>query len=172
MNRNHSPDYLASTRPFQRFWTIGRFRKLRLQRVYGQCRRNRSGVAAVEFAVVAPVFVVFVMGLIEVSRGIMMQQVVTNAAREGARAAVLDGSTVSSVQSVVRSYLTAANVPSTVGTITVTIPATRYNNSATVNVSVPYSSVSWVPIPRYLGSMNLTSSASMRCEAVSTSSGS
>jgi Flp pilus assembly pilin Flp len=63
MNRNHSPDSLDSDRLFQRFWAFGRFRKLRLQWVYGQCRRNRSGVAAVEFAVVATLLVVLMNGI-------------------------------------------------------------------------------------------------------------
>ena len=116
----------------------------------------------------APVFVLFVMGMIEVSRGLMIQEVITNAAREGARAAVVESSTISTVTSAVQAYLTAANVPTTAATITVTIPAVRYNNYATVTVSVPYSKVSWVPVPKYLGSITLTATSTMRCEAVST----
>ncbi|MGB6041722.1 MAG: TadE family protein, partial [Pirellulales bacterium] len=54
------------------------------------CRKKRRGVAAVEFALVAPLFVLMVMGMIEVGRAIMVQQVLTNASREGARRAVLD----------------------------------------------------------------------------------
>ncbi len=140
----------------------------KLERFRRSCRRNRSGVAAVEFAIVAPVFVLFVMGMVEVSRGLMVQEVVTNAAREGARQAVLDSSTTSSVQTVVKNYLTAANIASSNATITVSIPSTRYNNFATVTVSVPYSKVSWVPVPQFLGSVTLTATSTMRCEAVAT----
>ncbi len=46
-----------------------------------------------EFAVVAPVFLLLVFGMIEYGRMVMVQQVITNASREGARVAVLDGST-------------------------------------------------------------------------------
>ena len=98
----------------------------------------------------------------------MVQEVITNAAREGARAAVVDTSTSSTVTSAVQSYLTAANISTSAATITVTIPAVRYNNYATVTVSVPYSKVTWVPVPKYLGSITLTATSTMRCEAVST----
>jgi Flp pilus assembly protein TadG len=141
---------------------------LKLEKFRRSRRRNRGGVAVVEFAIVAPVFVLFVMGMIEVSRGLMIQEVITNAAREGARAAVVESSTTSTVTSAVQTYLTAANVPTSAATITVTIPAVRYNNFATVTVSVPYSKVSWVPVPKYLGSITLTATSTMRCEAVST----
>lgn len=151
---------LQATFPVRGHFKLENFRRT--------CRSYRSGVAVVEFAIVAPVFVVFVMGMIEVSRGLMVQEVITNAAREGARAAVLDSSTTSSVTSTVQSYLTAANISASAATITVTIPAVRYSNYATVTVSVLYSKVTWVPVPRYLGSITLTATSTMRCEAVST----
>ena len=64
-----------------------------LEKTCRLCRRNRQGASAVEFALVAPVFVVMVFGLIEFGRAIMVQQVMTNAAREGARLAILDSPT-------------------------------------------------------------------------------
>ena len=56
-------------------------------------RKKRRGAAAVEFAVVAPIFLLLVFGMIEYGRMVMVQQVLTNASREGARCAVLDGAT-------------------------------------------------------------------------------
>src|SRR3954452_10155483 len=73
-------------------------------------RRNRRAAAAVEFAVVAPVFLLLVFGMIEYGRMVMVQQIITNASREGARTAVLDGSTTSSVQTAVNNYLTAGSI--------------------------------------------------------------
>ncbi len=142
--------------------------RFQLEQFRRSCRSNRSGVAVVEFAIVAPVFVLFVMGMIEVAHGLMVQEVITNAAREGARTAVVESSTASTVTAAVQAYLTAANIPASAATISVTIPAVRYNNSATVTVSVPYTKVSWVPVPKYLGSITLTATSTMRCEAVST----
>ena len=48
-------------------------------------RKNRLAAAAVEFAVVAPVFLLLVFGMIEYGRMVMVYQILTNASREGAR---------------------------------------------------------------------------------------
>lgn len=48
-------------------------------------QRGRRGVSAVEAAIVLPVVVMFLFGILEYSRYVMMLQVLTNAAREGAR---------------------------------------------------------------------------------------
>ena len=47
-------------------------------------RTKSRGVAAVEFALVAPLFLLFLFGMIEFGRMVMVQQVLTNASREGA----------------------------------------------------------------------------------------
>src|SRR5947209_283568 len=60
---------------------------------------RRWGAAAVEFAIVAPLLVSLVLGLIEFGRVLMVEQILTNAAREGCRTAVLDGSTTSDTSS-------------------------------------------------------------------------
>src|SRR3954452_19389663 len=73
-------------------------------------RKRRRGAAAVEFAVVLPLFVVLVFGMIEYGRMVMVQQIITNASREGARRAVLDGATPSTVQAAVTTYLTDAAI--------------------------------------------------------------
>ena len=62
-------------------------------------RKNRRerGAAAVEFAVVLPVFLMLVMGAIDFGYYFFVSEIVTNAAREGARAgSVLDPGALSS----------------------------------------------------------------------------
>lgn len=49
---------------------------------------NQRGVAAVEFAIVLPILVILLAGIIEFSLLLYNQQVITNASREGARAAI------------------------------------------------------------------------------------
>ncbi len=51
-------------------------------------RRHRRGGAAVEAALVLPMIVMFLFGIMEYGRYIMTLQVMTNAAREGARFAL------------------------------------------------------------------------------------
>ncbi len=52
-------------------------------------RKNRKGAAAVEFALVLPVLVLLLLGIIEFSIALYDKSVVTNASREGARAGIV-----------------------------------------------------------------------------------
>ena len=47
--------------------------------------KNQKGVAAIEFAIVLPLFVIIVFGIIEFSLVFYAKAVITNASREGAR---------------------------------------------------------------------------------------
>src|SRR5260370_15552285 len=52
-------------------------------------RKKQKGVAAVEFALVAPILLLIVFGIIELGIGMYDKAVGTNAAREGARPGIL-----------------------------------------------------------------------------------
>jgi Flp pilus assembly protein TadG len=129
-------------------------------------RKRRRGAAAVEFAVVLPVFVILVFGMIEYGRMVMVQQVITNASREGARKAVLDGATTSSVQTAVTSYLTSAKVNGGSAAVSPNPTSAAAGDPITVTVSIPFSAVSWLPSPMYLGGKTLSASTTMRRESV------
>jgi Flp pilus assembly protein TadG len=53
--------------------------------------RRRLAVAATEFAVAAPLFWVLIVGMFEVSRALMIKEILTDAARKACRTAVLPG---------------------------------------------------------------------------------
>jgi Flp pilus assembly protein TadG len=130
-------------------------------------RRNRRATAAVEFAVVAPVFLLMVFGMIEYGRMVMVYQVLTNASREGARVAVLDGATTASVTSQVNSYLSSGTITGATVTVSPNPPSNaEYGDPVTVTVSIPFSQVSWLPSPMYLGGKTLTSATVMRRETM------
>lgn len=118
-------------------------------------------------ALVAPVFFLFVLGVIEFTRAMMVQALLTNAAHLGARAGILDNAQQSDVTSAVDNYLSAAGIA---GATTVPDPLTpcsaAYGEPVKVTVSLPYSSVSWLPTPTYLKSVTLTASSVMRRETV------
>jgi Flp pilus assembly protein TadG len=135
----------------------------------GLFRKQRRGAAAVEFAVVAPVFFLLVFGMIEYGRMVMVQQIVTNAAREGTRTAVLDGATTSSTQTAAINAMAAGNITIAASNVTVSPnppSLAEYGDDVTVTVSVPFSQVSWLPSPMYLGSKTMTASTTMRRETV------
>ena len=111
-----------------------------------------------------------VFGMIEFGRAIMVQQVLTNASREGARVAVLDSTTptASLVANTVDNYLESAGVTGANVTVDPTEPTTAgYGDPVTVSVEIPFSSVSWLPAPMFLNAdTNLKASTVMRRETV------
>jgi Flp pilus assembly protein TadG len=58
---------------------------------------RRSGAAAVEFALIAPLFLMLLAGIMEFGQAFRIQHSLSMAARYGARAATIDGSTNDSV---------------------------------------------------------------------------
>jgi Flp pilus assembly protein TadG len=123
-------------------------------------RVGRKGVAAVEFAFVAPLFFLLVLGLVEMGRMIMIRQSLTNAAREGCRMAVVGTTTNGSdVDSAVRDYLQSVTSKALdPAKLRVSIPDNLANcpsgTNLKVGVEVYFKDVTWVPID-YLG-MNPT----------------
>ena len=121
----------------------------------------------VEFAIVAPVFFLLVLGMVEYGRMVMVQQVITNASREGARQAVLDGATSVEVSALVNSYLASGSISGATVTVAPDPPTgAEFGDPVTVAVSIPFSQVSWLPSPMYLGGKTLTASTVMRRESV------
>jgi len=138
-----------------------------LEKLYRSCRKERLGVAAVEFAVVAPLFFLLLLGMVEIGRMVMVQQVITNASREGARIGVLDGSTTTDVMNAVEGYLASGGVRNATVTITPDPPSQAgYDEPVTVTVRVPFSQVSWLPTPMFLGGVELSAVTTMRRETV------
>ena len=135
-------------------------------------RPRRNGVAAVEFAVVVPVFFIVVFGMVEFGRAVMVQQVLVNASREGARTAVLEVATLQSVEDSIDTYLDASGITDhdtdfTVNGSVVTDPTGNNSgagDSIGVAVSVEFNDVSWLPIPEYLGGTTLRAESVMRRE--------
>ena len=126
--------------------------------------RGRRGAAATEFAIVAPLFILLVFGIIELGRGLMVQQVLVNASRVGARQAITVGASSAEVQAAVVDYaesVAVSGVSVSVSPDPTTVPA---GTMVEVDVSVPYSAVSWLPAPWFLGGATLRAESTMRKE--------
>lgn len=129
------------------------------------CRNNkRSGAAVVEFAVVAPLLLLLVLGTIEYGRFVVVQQVLTNAAREGARQAAIDGATSSSVVQVVSDYCTDAQVAGVTVSVSVNPSVAAPGLPITVTAQTSFDQVSWFPAPIYLQGATVSASSTMRRE--------
>lgn len=108
--------------------------------------RCESGQAAVEMALLLPVLLLFVVGIIEFGRAYHVKHVVTDAAREGARRAVVQDPRITqdSVDAAIRTAVSRAGYAS--GDITLSFdrnspPAGHWREKGsmqTVTVSVPY----------------------------------
>ena len=72
--------------------------------------RDERGQFMVEFALLLPVFLMLLFGIVEFGAAWRTSQVLTNSAREGARVAILASSTADSVRNIVRSRLTAGGL--------------------------------------------------------------
>ena len=75
--------------------------------------RSEDGAQLVEFALVLPMLLLVVLGIAEFGFIFQRYEVVTNAAREGARIASLPGYSNADVQARVAAYVTAGRVPTT-----------------------------------------------------------
>jgi Flp pilus assembly protein TadG len=100
-------------------------KSLRERRCAPAGAERRRGTAVVEAVFIMPIMLSLMLGVWEVGRMIQVRQILENAAREGARVAAggyVNGTavTVSTVQTEVQNYLTAAGLPSTAVTGTQT----------------------------------------------------
>jgi Flp pilus assembly protein TadG len=120
------------------------------QRPFSEPRR---GVAAVELGFVLPFIMTLLLGLWEVGRMVEMQQILANAAREGARQASTGNFTNAQIQTVVTNYLTEAGIPVANVTVNVSdsttggdVGSATYLDQLQVTVSIPYQDIRWSAI--------------------------
>ena len=82
--------------------------------------RNQRGAALIETAITIPLVLLVSVSIFEFGRAYQTWQVLTNAAREGARIAVLEGFTDAQVSTTVRNYLSGGQLPNA-GTASINI---------------------------------------------------
>ncbi len=136
-----------------------RFKKLPLQ-----CKHDRVGAAAVEFAIVAPLFFLFLLGIIDVSRMVMAQTVLVNASREASRVAIIQGSTTAEVEETAVQFAEAGLINGV--TVVVNVTQSQFNDTefVTVTLTVAFDQVSWSGILMVMGDRLITGSTTMRRE--------
>ena len=141
--------------------------------------RSESGAELVEFALTFPLLLLVVLGIIDFGTMFQQYEVVTNAAREGARIAVLPNYSDADVTSRVDQYVTQSIFTLGGGNLTRTVtrnPAVAVGGGAcmstvTVNVTYDHTYLFLGGIGTYFGrtfgTKTLSASSTMRTEIVS-----
>ena len=135
-----------------------------------QNRFGRRAAAVVEAAVVAPLMITAMFGMIEAGYAFMVKQTVTLAAREGCRAAALPGGTFDDVSTAVdgtmagpglEGYTTTCNIDSLTATDT----------TVSCTVSIPFDRVSFTGNLLGGGTFTIASTTTMRREGIDPDAG-
>jgi Flp pilus assembly protein TadG len=137
--------------------------------------RNQRGAALLETAITIPLVLLVTVSIFEFGRAYQTWQVLTNAAREGARVAVLSESTDANVSETVRNYMQSGQLP---GAATATINVERIvpfgsNTASRITVTYPFNFTVLNPVIRLVnsssttgqGTTDMVSSALMRNES-------
>ena len=133
---------------------------------------NEKGAALVEFAIVLPLLLMLVFGMIEFSIMFYDKAVITNASREGARAGIVYDFpariSTGDIETIVGNYCSGRLI--TFGstnqeTTTVSGPCTNAGDTITVSVTYPYD---FLVLPNFIttlaGPIGLSAVTTMRCE--------
>lgn len=132
--------------------------------------KARAGSELIEFAVVLPLLLILMFGVVDFSLALYDKAVVTNASREGARAAIVATTPrpdLAKVQGVVTDYCSTYLINFGGAAPTVTVPTGLGGGSGdplTVQVEYYYNFAVISKLIPSLGSLNLTSTTVMRLE--------
>ena len=111
-----------------------------------QRKRNRQGAATVEFALIAPLMILFTFGTIEIGRLLMVKNAATQATREGARAATLPTATDENILARVQTELDLLSISgATIETVPAAISSAAPGETILVRVRIDPDEVSWAP---------------------------
>jgi len=135
----------------------------------------RPAAAAVEFAIILPLLVFLLFGIWEVGRMVQVQQILDNAAREGARSASTGARSLSEVEQIVERNLSAGGLNTTGLTIRVhnlTLNPTAALDDPSddpmaasqlhhlrVHVRLPFNNVRWVLVDQITNVTQLRATA-------------
>ena len=129
-------------------------------------RRDTKGQALLEFALILPVLLLLVLGIVEFGRAWNLAQMMSDVAREGTRLAVVqNGQTEQQVKDFMANKLETAGVPIEALTgginFTATGGAWHTDTIQTGTITIPYT---WMFFRKVFKPLTLTSSFTMRME--------
>jgi Flp pilus assembly protein TadG len=139
--------------------------------------KSQRGAALLETAITIPLILLVSVSIFEFGRAYQTWQVLTNAAREGARVAVIQGTTDGQVTAAVRNYMTGGALPNA-GSAPVAIDRNvpfngGANTASRITISYPFQFMVLNPVVRLVqagsttgqGTTTMTAVATMRNES-------
>ncbi len=120
---------------------------------------ERRGATTVEFAIVVPIIFAMFLGTIEMTRLNFIRHSAANAAYEGARKAIVPGSTAAEASAEASRLMTAVGVGNGVA-----VAVSTTTDSTTVTVTVPVNQNSW-GAARFSSGMTITQSCTLSKES-------
>lgn len=135
-----------------------------------QFRCGRRGVAAVETALLLPLFLMMLLGIFEFGRAFMVEHVLASASRLGVRRAIVEGATESQVTTLVKDFCTD-NLGVAADSVTVVVSTSgggglsnaEQGDVCTVTVSIPFEDAQFVA-GNFLPGSSLSASCTMEHE--------
>ena len=121
--------------------------------------KNQKGQSLVEFALLLPVFILILFGVMEFGRLWEMTNMLTSAAREGARVAAVTTPDITKTTNAAQNILSAGNIQNA----TITVSGPNLDNEITVTVSIAYTPMTGFIIPN-LGPYPVSRSTTIRWE--------
>jgi Flp pilus assembly protein TadG len=124
-----------------------------------------------EMAIILPLLLLLLLGILEMGRVVMIYQIATNATREAARQAVVPGATDSAVLSTCNTYLDRGGISATGRTVQIlngggsssSLAAIGSHQPVTIRAQIPFSENTW-GFAQIMGGRTLTSTVTMRRE--------
>jgi Flp pilus assembly protein TadG len=133
-------------------------------------RMIRRASAIVETAVVAPLMLLAMFGILELGQAYNTKQTVTLAAREGARTAALPGATFNDAKAAADASMTMAGFSG--HTVTSNISSLSSTDSQVwVKVAIPFNRATYTGSMMGGGSYTISSTTTMRREGIDLASG-
>lgn len=137
--------------------------------------RNQRGAALLETAITIPIILLITVGIFEFGRAYQTWQVLTNAAREGTRVAIIAGTSDAQVTDAVRAYMKGGKLPGAdTASVSVerNVPFNATSTASKITVSYPFNFTVLNPVIKLVnkgstvgkGTTTMVSSALMRNE--------
>lgn len=123
---------------------------------------KRRGATAVEFALTAPVFILFLMAAFEFGWLNVVRHTADNAAYEAARSAVVPGASVAEATAKADTLLRVVGARGATVTVSPN-PVTVNTEAVTVNIRIPMNQNGLI-VPRFTGNTTIEAESTLRTE--------